>query len=172
MVVAADPDELWQRVETNVEWIEPRAQLLATGEADRTRALDAKANQVLAVAALATSIAATALAPRLEDAETAASITGLVAAASVLLAAVLSVWALFPRSFSSFATAELEEWPTGDFLSSRPRDVQGRVLNGWLRMIARARLLNERKARLVRAALVALVIALAFTTVTAGIIAT
>jgi hypothetical protein len=120
---------------------------------------------------VATSIAATTLAPRVGDAGTEARVLATLAGVSVVIAAASSVWALFPRSFSSFATAELEQWPTGDLLTGRPRDVQGRVLNGWLGMIFRARLLNDRKARLVRVALVALTSALLFTTVTAGIIA-
>lgn len=164
--------DLWQRVEANVEWIEVRAQQLAMAETDRTRALDMKANQVLAVAALATSIAASALAPRLNDGPQGASWVALLAGLSVVLAGGTAVAALFPRSFSSFSAADLEQWPTGDFLVQRPRDVQGFVLNGWLGMIGRARRLNDRKAQLIRVSLVSLAAALAFTAGTAGILAT
>ena len=159
---------LWQRVEQNVEWIERRAYELATAETDRTRALDSKASQVLAVSALATSIAASALAPRLSDAPAYSAWLASGAALAVIVSAAASIWALFPRAFLSFTGEEMGNWPTGDFLTQRPRDVQGRVLNGWLEVILRARWNNSVKSRLVRLALTALWVALVLTTVTAG----
>jgi hypothetical protein len=164
-------EELWGRVETNVEWVERRAHEVAAEEADRTRALDAKASQVLAVAAVATSIAASVLVPRLASAPDGALWLAGLAAVSILTSAGTAVYALLPRAFLTFSAEEVEQWPTGDFLTQRPRDVQGRILNGWLETIARARTVNARKATMVRAALIALAIALAFTTATAGTIA-
>lgn len=165
-----EASELWERVAQNVEWVEVRAQQLAAAETDRTRALDVKANQVLAVSAVATSIAGSVLAPRLDQAPLAAGVLAVVAGVFVLVAAGSSVAALLPRSFSSFSTPELNQWPTGDFLTQAPRNVHGRVLNGWLAMIARARHLNDLKAQLVRVALLSLLGALLFTTAAAGII--
>lgn len=164
-------EELWGRVETNVEWVERRAHEIAAEEADRTRALDAKASQVLAVSAVATSIAASVLVPRLSSAPDSAVWLAGFAAVSVLVSAGTAVYGLFPRAFLAFSAEEIEQWPTGDFLTQRSRDVQGRILNGWLETIARARTVNARKATMVRAALIALALALAFTTATAGTIA-
>ena len=151
-----EASRLWQLVERNVEWIERRAFEAANAETERTRALDQKASQVLAVSALATSIAASALASA--------------AGAAVLISAAASIWALFPRAFLSLTSEEMGHWATGDFLTQEPRDVQGRILNGWLEVILRARRNNSVKARLVRVALVALWVALVLTTVTAGTI--
>jgi hypothetical protein len=161
----------WERVETNVEWIERRAYELASAETDRTRALDGKASQVLAVAAVATSIAASALVPRLEDAPPAAAWIAAGAGAAVIAAAAAAVCALFPRAFLSFTGEEIGDWPTGDFLSQRPRDVHGRILNGWLEVVLRARRINSLKSHLVRAALASLGLALILTTVAAGTMA-
>jgi hypothetical protein len=171
MVQLVDPDDLWHRVEDNVEWIERRACEIAASETDRTRALDTKAGQVLAVSAVATSIAASALVPRLVSAPDPASWLAVLAAASILVSAGASVIALFPRAFLGFSADEVEQWPTGDFLTQRARDVRGRILNGWLETMARARTVNARKASLVRVALIALALALIFTTATAGTIA-
>jgi hypothetical protein len=140
-------------------------------EADRTRALDAKASQVLAVSAVATSIAASVLVPRLTSAPIGAVWLAGFAAVSILVSAGTAVYGLFPRAFLAFSAEEVEQWPTGDFLTQQPRDVQGRILNGWLETIARARTVNARKATMVRAALIALALALGFTTATAGTIA-
>lgn len=164
-------DELWQRVDVNVEWIERRAQELAIAETDRTRALDTKASQVLAVAAVATSIAASALGPRLATAPEVAVWFAVLAGLFVLTATATSVWALFPRAFLSFESDEIAQWPTGDFLTQRQRDIQGRFLNGWLEVVGRARRVNGRKATLVRTGLIALGLALACTAATAGTIA-
>src|SRR5688572_15431948 len=101
-----EPDELWERVEANVEWIERRAQELAAAETERTRAIDTKASQVLAVAAVATSIAASALAPRLAPAPSLATYAALVAGAAVMIAAVSAIWTLLPRAFLSFESDE------------------------------------------------------------------
>jgi dipeptide/tripeptide permease len=165
-----DAEELWERVETNVEWVERRAHEIAAHETDRTRALDAKASQVLAVSAVATSIAASALVPRLGSAPRGAVWLAGFAAVSILVAAGTAVYALIPRAFLAFSADEVEQWPTGDFLTQRARDVQGRILNGWLETIARARTINARKATMVRAALIALALALALTAATAGTI--
>jgi hypothetical protein len=165
-----DAEDLWQRVETNVEWVERRAHEIAAHETDRTRALDAKASQVLAVSAVATSIAASALVPRLESAPRGAVWLAGIAAVSILVSAGTAVYALIPRAFLAFSAEEVEQWPTGDFLTQRARDVQGRILNGWLETVARARTVNARKAGMVRVALIALALALALTAATAGTI--
>ena len=159
---------LWRRVEQNVEWVERRAYELAVAETDRTRTLDGKASQVLAVSALATSIAASTLAPRLEGAPAGAAWLAAAAAGAVFLSAGASIWALFPRAFRSFTSEEIGSWPTGDFLTQRSRDVEGRVLNGWLGVIGQARAINSRKANLVRVALVSLGVALVLTAAAAG----
>lgn len=171
IVFPVEAGALWQRVETNVEWIERRAYELASSETDRTRALDGKASQVLAVAAVATSIAASALVPRLADAPAAAAWIAGGAGAAVISAAAAAVCALFPRAFLSFTVEEIGDWPTGDFLTQRPRDIHGRILNGWLEVVLRARRINSLKSHLVRAALASLGVALVLTTVAAGTMA-
>ena len=50
------------------------------------------------------------------------------------------------------------------------RDVQGRILNGWLEVILVARRNNSLKSRLVRVALTSLWLALVLTAVAAGTI--
>lgn len=171
IVLAVEAQELWQRIESNLEWVETRAQRIADAETDRSRALDAKASQVLAVAAVATSIAATALAPRLPAAPPGARILASVGGVNVLVTVGASVAALFPRSFPSFATPELEQWPTVDFLTRPPREVKGLLLNGWLGVIAQTRRRNRWKVQLVRLAVSALGLALCVTTAAAAILA-
>ena len=134
---------------------------VAEAEAGRTDSLDRKTATLASFASILVSIAAISAASvgraALPELGLLTVIAGLVAAICLLTSAVVvAVVALLPEEHSGLGSAFLEGLTTWREIRKPPDVVKGEALQGVVVAVARERLANERKARLVRVALVLL----------------
>jgi len=131
---------------------------VAEAEAGRTDSLDRKTATLASFSSILVSIAAISAAS-VGDAELPARgqlavVVGLIGAITLLTSAVVvSVIALLPQEHTGLGTGFVEGLPTWREVRKPPETVKGEALRGVVKMVNRERRINDRKTRLVRAAL-------------------
>jgi hypothetical protein len=137
---------------------------LTASEAARTEALDRKSATLATFASLLTALTATLGLRFVEDKPSWWALTLFTGNLVLLGAAVgLAVVVLLPREYLALGIEYLRRFPTWSEILKPPEQVRGETMRGLVEAIARERVANDGKARLVRWAYLALAAALVLT---------
>jgi hypothetical protein len=145
---------------------------LISAETARTEALDRKASAIAGFASLVVSLTATLGIRSLERVDGLWSLgVFLLALLTLVLSVGLAVTALLPREYLTLGIAYVRRFPKWSEIVKPPEQVRGETMRGLVEAISGERDANAAKTRLVRGALVLLLVGLVLVAVEASTLA-